>query len=209
MKTMRIDNREAAERRGMLLQLFAESGEGGQGEGDQGNQGERNGNSDRGQEGQDRGRTFTQADLDKLAAKVRAEERKKMESEIAKARSEGERLARMTEEEKARHAAEEREAALTKREKELSMRELRATARDILGEKSLPADLLETLDYTSAETVKSSIDSMEGAFRKAVQQGVEERMRGKTPDKRQGGAGETIDAELRRAFGLAAAKKTE
>ena len=148
-------------------------------------------------------KAFTQADMDKLAAKIRAEERKRSESEIAKARSEGERLARMSEEEKAQAEREKREADLVKREKEIAARELRATARDILTEKSLPSQLLEVLDYASADSVKSSIETMEKAFRSAVQAGVEQRMRGSSPEIRKGDSAEAQRlADLRHAFGL-------
>ena len=148
-------------------------------------------------------KAFTQADMDKLAAKIRAEERKRADGEIAKARSEGERLARMSEEEKAQAEREKREADLVKREKEIAARELRATARDILTEKSLPSQLLEVLDYASADSVKSSIETMEKAFRSAVQAGVEQRMRGSSPEIRKGDSAEAQRlADLRHAFGL-------
>lgn len=186
-------------RKHMNLQLFAEPAPG---EGETGHSDVDNGGAGADQ-GKDTPRTFTQEDMDKLAAKVRSEERKKADDLISKARSEGERLARMSEEEKARHAAEQREADLAKRERDLSMRELRATARDILGEKALPTELLGALDYTSAETVQSSIESMEKAFRAAVQKGVEERMKGTTPEKRRSPSAEEAQAAaLRKAFGL-------
>ena len=191
-------------RKPMNLQFFAEPGE-------NNNPAEQdNGNSGNNTEQKEQPRTFSQEDMDKLAAKVRSEERKKAQDEISKARSEGERLARMSEEEKARHAAEQREAELAKRERDLNMREMRATARDILGEKNLPSELLGTLDYTSAETVQSSIASIEAAFRAAVQKGVEERMKGTTPDKRRAaGSDDTQMAALRKAFGLPTERKNE
>lgn len=185
--------------RHMALQLFAEpdpAQEGGEQEKEQ---------------DQEKGKpaSFTQADMDKLAAKVRAEERKKAEEAIIKARTEGERLARMSEEEKAQAERERREAELEQREKALSLREMRATARDMLGEKGLPAELLDVLDYASADACKASIGSVESAFRAAVQKGVEERMRGRTPEKKSGGtdASAAYLTELRKAAGLKEQKK--
>ena len=65
------------------------------------------------------------------------------------------------------------------REQALARRELRAEALETLARKGLPASLADTLDYTDAEGVKSSLEGVETAFRSAVQRGIEERMRGK------------------------------
>lgn len=100
------------------------------------------------------------------------------------ARSEAEKLAQMNEAQRAEHerqraeqAAKDREAAIAKREAEITRRELRAEAIETLRKRGLPASLEAVLNYTDADACHTSIDTVEKAFREAVQQGVDERLR--------------------------------
>lgn len=126
-------------------------------------------------------KAFSQADVDKIISQTIAKERAKAEKALETAKTEAEKLARMTAEEKAAHEQQERETKLAAREAELNRRELRATALQTLAEKQLPAELAEVLDYADADKCNASITSVEKVFRAAVQKGVEERMKGKPP----------------------------
>ena len=103
-----------------------------------------------------------------------AQETKK---QIETAREEAERSAR------AAGAAEiaAREEALRLRESDIALRELRADAARMLQERGLPNELMHAMDLSSAERVEVSMDAAEKAFRRAVQSGVEARMRGAAP----------------------------
>lgn len=120
-------------------------------------------------------------------AKTQWEQDAKAREEAA--RTEAERLAKMTAEQKAEHDAKQREEKIIAREKAVTLRELKAEAYATLAERELPKELAEVLDYTDADKCKASIDAMEKAFRAAVQAGVEERMKGTTPKKGTGKAG--------------------
>lgn len=74
-----------------------------------------------------------------------------------------------------------REEALAERERELARRELRAAAQDRLDERKLPRELLDTLDYSSAESCLTSMDSVEKAFRAAVREGITRQLRVSPP----------------------------
>lgn len=100
---------------------------------------------------------------------------------IERAREEAERLARMSGEERMAHDFAQREAALNEREAKIVRRELRAEAARMLSERALPMELADALNYESAEQVNLSMDAAEKAFRQAVQQGVEDRMRASVP----------------------------
>lgn len=146
-------------------------------------------------------KTYTQAEMD-AAIKARLErykrdESKRMEAVKQEARSEAEKLAKMSEEQRMEHyrqaaaqAEQEREAAIAQREADITRRELRAQALDTLTERGLPRNLADVLDYSSAEKCNESIDALDKAFRVSVQQGVDERLRqsgvtlkqGSTPD---------------------------
>ena len=119
---------------------------------------------------------------------------------IERARAEAERLARMSGEERMAHDFAQREAELSAREQSIVRRELRAEAARMLSERSLPPELADALNYESAEQVSLSMDAAEKAFRQAVQQGVEARMRGSVPTlARSGRSGDLSDEEYYRS----------
>lgn len=150
-------------------------------------------------------RAFTQADIDRVVQQTIARERARAEKAVATARTEAEKLAQMTAEQRAQHDREQREAALAQREAELNRRELRATALNTLAERGLPSTLAETLNYTDADQCNASIDSVEKAFRAAVQQGVESRMKGSVPAAATSTETTLLD-EIRAAAGVATKK---
>lgn len=135
-------------------------------------------------------------------ARERRDAEKRIEQAREEARSEAEKLAQMNEAQRAEHerqraeqAAKDREAAIAKREAEITRRELRAEAIETLHKRGLPANLEAVLNYPDADACSASIDTVEKAFREAVQQGVDERLRqsgvtvragnGNQPDPRQ------------------------
>src|SRR5690606_35045753 len=108
---------------------------------------------------------------------------------LAAAKTEAEKLAKMNADQKAEYERKQREEELAKRETEITRRELRATALETLAEKGLPKGLADILDFTSADSTNSSIESVEKAFREAVEAGVNERLKTKGPPKGGGGGG--------------------
>jgi hypothetical protein len=145
-----------------------------------------------------------QAEFDRRITKgletAKAKWQQEAEAKIAEAKTEAEKLAKMTLEQKAQHEREQREKALADREAALSLRELKAQAATTLAEKGLPKELLDSLSYADADTCQKSIDAVESAFRTAVQAGVEERLKGKEPPKTGGTINEM--AAIRAAAGL-------
>ena len=133
-------------------------------------------------------RTFTQADVDRLIADRLSRERRQHQQDIENARTEGrteaERLAQMTaeqraqaERERAQQEAQRREQALNQREADITRRELRAQAIDTLISRDLPHELESVLDYSSADACNASIDKIESVFRAAVQSAVDARLK--------------------------------
>ena len=192
----------------MNLQLFAgESGTDNAGNGGDNTGGaDGNGGEDgsKGGESKPTEKMLTQSEVNRIVQETIAKERKRAEE----ARTEAEKLAKMTEQQRAQHEAAKREEELTKREADLTRRELRATAAETLATKGLPKALLDLLDYTSAEACNKSIDASESAWRMAVQAGVEDRLKGKPP--KSGGTVGHDDHEtatIRKAAGLPPEKK--
>lgn len=105
---------------------------------------------------------------------------------------ESQRVAAMSAEERADYELSRREAELNERERQLLRRELKAMALEKLAQRGLPAELADALPYDSEQDCLNGLDRLERIFRAAVQQAVDERLRGETPT---GGPNRRVDAE--------------
>lgn len=129
------------------------------------------------------GKTFTQKDVDKLIQDRLAREQSKWEKKVQEEKTEAEKLAKMKADEKAKYQEEKRIAALEEREKAIQTRELKAQAYETLAEKNLPKELVDILNYESADTCNASIEAVEKAFQSAVEKAVNDKLRGGQPPK--------------------------
>ncbi|MFM1538682.1 DUF4355 domain-containing protein [Helcococcus bovis] len=126
-------------------------------------------------------KAYTQEELDKII-------KSNVDRAVAKARREAEekqeeakKLAKMNADQKAEYERDQRESKLAERERAVEVKELKATAKDILTDKGLPLELHEILNYENAETVNQSIEAVEKAVQKAVEIKVSERLKGNPP----------------------------
>ena len=144
-------------------------------------------------------RTFTQADVDRIVQQTIARERKRSDAAVATARTEAERLAGMSAEQRLEHERQERERTLAEREAAVQRR---AQALETLAQRGLPRELAGVLSYESAEACNESIANAEKAFRAAVKRGVDERMKGVPPKSGTGETESTLLSQMRVAAGL-------
>ena len=79
---------------------------------------------------------------------------------------------------------------------EITLEELMAEAKNTLTEKKLPLGLAEILNYTDAESCKSSMAAVEKAFQEAVEAAVEEKLKGGKPPKKAGDQGDDLAAQV-------------
>lgn len=114
--------------------------------------------------------------------------------------TEAEKLAKMTDDEKAEYKRQKREKELQAREMELTKRELMAVAKSTLIEKELPASLAELLNYSDADSCNKSILALEKAFKQAVQAQVDKKLEGGKPPKK-APQDETVTKEQFAKFG--------
>ena len=190
------------------LQLFAEGGsDAGNGSGAADNSGNAAGAADNGNTSADNGKDNSQgiqsfddilknpayqSEFDKRVAKALETQKTKLNediaAQIANARTEAEKLARMNAEQKAQYEKEKREKELSEREAKLTERELKATARETLSSKGLPEAFAELLNYTNAEGCNKSIETVEKVYKEAlaagIAAGVEEQLKGGRPPKK-------------------------
>lgn len=136
-------------------------------------------------------KTFTQEDFDKQLRKTLAEKEarleKKLEERLAKELEERERQAKLSAEEKEAEERKKREQETAAKEREITLRENRADARETLQEKGISTDVVDFLVDVDPDKTKDNIDKFEKVFLKAVEAGVNDRLKGETPkDKSKG-----------------------
>jgi hypothetical protein len=124
-----------------------------------------------------------QSEFDKKIAKALETAKIKWEKEAEEKRTEAEKLASMNAEEKHKYEleklAKERDEAISR----LNAYELKEQAIKIANEKELPISLLNVIDYTkeNAESIKTKIEEIEVVYKQAIQSGINDRMKEKTP----------------------------
>ncbi|AJG98862.1 hypothetical protein LF65_02276 [Clostridium beijerinckii] len=228
---MFIQNANLRKRLGLGRLLEADGGAGGTGaggdnstgtgEGAEGNDSGAGDNSE-GELGSEGDKTFDdilkdkkyQSEFDKRIAKALETAKSKWEvdynQKLEDAKTEAEKLAAMTANEKAKYEAQKAKEAeekrvaelnddLAKREREITIRELKAQAYETLAEKGIPKELVDILNYESADTCNKSIESVQKAFQTAVEKAVNERLRGNGAPKGGQGKENTLEAQIAKA----------
>ena len=130
-------------------------------------------------------RTFTRAEFGKAVAAEIAKARATWESEQAEAlelaKSEGERLAKLTKDERAREEEAKRIQAIEERERAIAEREMKMATMALLVEEGLPQEFLGHILAPTAEEVKAKISDLRNVFDKEVEKRVNERLVQSTP----------------------------
>lgn len=164
----------------MNLQVFAEGDGTGGGSGSEGNANTGQGSMSFDDFLKEEG---NQAEFDRRVQKAihtaLTNEKEKWEALTDDKLSEADKLAKMTKDEKNRYLQQKKEKELADRENEITRKELKAEAKNTLAGNGIPTELADILDYSDAETCQKSMNVAQEAFRKAVEQGVAERLKGK------------------------------
>ncbi|EPU68792.1 TPA: DUF4355 domain-containing protein [Streptococcus agalactiae] len=140
---------------------------------------------------QEHERTFTRADISKMMTAERAKWEAEQSEAIEKARTEGERLAKLSKDERAKEEEQKRLSAIAEREKAVAEREMRIETQSLLAEKGLPLDFIDVVLATTADEVKTNIDNLQSIFDQAVENRVNERLTQKSPRTGNGSVGMT------------------
>ena len=122
-------------------------------------------------------KTFTQADLDAAIAAAKEQWKAGLKEQLENAKSEGEKLAKMT---AAERKAEEERIEREKFEKERAEFERKSLISEVksqLADKGLPVSFAEMVAGADAETAKKNIELLGGEWSKAISAAVDERLR--------------------------------
>lgn len=126
-------------------------------------------------------RTFTRDDIAKMMTAERAKWEAEQADAIEKARSEGERLAKLSKDERAKEEEQKRLDAITERERLVAEKEMRIETQTLLVEKGLPLEFIDIVLATTAEEVKTNIDNLQTIFDSAVEKRVDDRLAQEKP----------------------------
>lgn len=122
------------------------------------------------------GRTFTRAEVGKMLAAERTKWEAEQATALEQAKSEGERLAKLTKDERAREEEAKRIAELEKREQVIAEREMKLATQSLLADEGLPQEFLEHVLAPTAEEVKAKITALRDVFDSEVEKRVNERL---------------------------------
>lgn len=128
-----------------------------------------------------------QSEFDKLNAKSNetaiSNAKSKWEEELATAKSEAEKLAKMDADEKNKYELEKERKAKEEAISKLNAYELKETALKIAKEKELDVSLLDVIDFSkeTAETIKTKIETIDSVYKKAVEVGIKNGFKEETP----------------------------
>jgi phage scaffold protein len=127
----------------------------------------------------------TQMKIDAAVAARLAEAKAKWEKEYQKKataeQKEKERLSKLSEDERKAAELENSRKELEAKEAELKKKELRLEMVKVLADRKIPVQFMDYLIAEDSESTLVRITTFEKAFKKAVEDGVNERLKGKAP----------------------------
>ena len=125
-------------------------------------------------------KTFTQAELDEIISKRLAKEKAKFEEQLKNKVSEAERLAKLSEDERAKEeirlAQEELNTMRTEfntMKADFEKQQMLAQVQKELGEKGLPINMAQSLIGIDAETTKANIEKFETDWKSSLQDAIQ------------------------------------
>lgn len=127
------------------------------------------------------GKVYTQTDLDNLVMKIRKEEKAKTDETVKQAIAEYDRQAKLTEEEREKEARSKREAELKVREDDITLRERKLQAQELLNAKHIPIDLVDFVVDLDENKTKDNIEKLAKTYNKSVENGVTDKLKGTPP----------------------------
>lgn len=121
-------------------------------------------------------RTFTRAEIGKMLAAERTKWEAEQATALEQAKSEGERLAKLTKDERAKEEEAKRIADLEKREQDIAEREMKLATQSLLADEGLPQEFLDHVLAPTAEEVQAKITALRTVFDIEVEKRVNERL---------------------------------
>lgn len=163
------------------LQRFADGGEGGTDGGTQ--TGADEGDETKPSEVKSAAKTpeEQEAEYQERLAAEKAKWEKEYQKKAAKAKKEAERLSKLSEDERAKEEMAATKKDLDAKEKELNRKEIKLEMVKVLSDRGIPVQFMDYLIADTSESTMERIKTFDKEFKKAVENGVNERLKGKAP----------------------------
>ena len=131
------------------------------------------------------GKTFSQEEVNNIISErlkdVKAKNDKAISDAVANAIAEYDRQAKLTEEEREKEAKTKREAELKEREDNLTLRERKLQAQELLSQQNIPIDLVDFVVDLDESKTKENIEKLAKTYNKSVETGVTDKLKGTPP----------------------------
>ena len=122
-----------------------------------------------------------QAKIDAALTAAKAKWEKDYQKKAAAEKKEAERLSKLSEDERKAAELENSRKELEAKEAELKKKELRLEMVKVLADRKIPVQFMDYLIAEDSESTLSRITTFEKEFKKAVEDGVNEKLKGKAP----------------------------
>lgn len=113
---------------------------------------------------------------------------------------------KMSDEDKAKYEADQRQKDIEKREKEIALRELKADAKGMLSKENLSDSFVDMVVGADAQATQQNVKALKEAIDAQVQIQVEARLKGKAPKTGSGDSGSDgtsdMEAQMNKIMGL-------
>lgn len=141
-----------------------------------------------------------EAEYQERLAAEKAKWEKEYQKKAAKAKKEAERLSKLSEEERAKEELEATKKDLDAKEKELNRKEIKLEMVKVLSDHGIPVQFMDYLIADTSESTMDRIKTFEKEFKKAVENGVNERLKGKAPKTGTPGGSGSVTTGVKNGF---------
>ncbi len=130
-------------------------------------------------------KTFSQDEVNSIVSErlkdVKAKQEEAIKNAVALAVAEEKRQAKLTEEEREKEAKSKREAELKKREDDITLRERKLEAKELLQAKNISIDLVDFVVDLDENIMKQKVETLAKTYNKSVENGVTDKLKGTPP----------------------------
>lgn len=136
-----------------------------------------------------------QRKIEEAVAKAKVKWEKDYQKKAEAAKKEAERLAKLSDDERAKAELESSRKELEAKEQELKKKELKLEMVKVLSDRKIPVEFMDYLIDADSESTLKRITTFEKAYKKAIEAGVNEKLKGKAPKAGNAGAGSGVQVK--------------
>lgn len=130
-------------------------------------------------------KTFSQEEVNNIVSErlkdVKSKQEEAIKNAVALAIAEERRQAELTAEEREKEVKAKQEADLKAREDNITLREMRLKAQELLNQNNIPTDLVDFVVDLDESKVQEKVNLLAKTYNKSVETGVTDKLKGTPP----------------------------